>query len=128
MTGSVLGVALCAALSAACSGGGGDGPLDNRAEVACALVDRLASTADIVTDADVADPDAFQRALDEGVSQYVSVIDDLRAVVPDRLGPSLDRLEAAVEQYDFDEALAARAPLDEYAAATCTNPTSTTTA
>jgi hypothetical protein len=123
-----LGVAICAGLAAQCSGGGGGGPgaLGSSSEVACTLIGRLAETAQVVEKADISDPEAFQSALDDAVAQYVATIDDLRSAVPEHLRDDLDRLQAAIEQYDFEDALAARAPLDEYAKAECTPETTTT--
>ena len=122
------GVAICAALGAQCSGGGGGGAaaLSESPEAACNLIDRLAETAQLVEKADISDPEKFQRALDDAVEQYVGTIDDLRTATPERLHDSLDRLQAAVEQYDFDDAMAARGPLDEYAKDECAPETTTT--
>jgi hypothetical protein len=123
------GVAICAGLAAQCSGGGGGGTrtaLGESSDAACTLIDRLAETAQVVEKADISDPEAFQSALDDAVAEYVATIDDLRSAVPGSLHDDLDRLQAAVEQYDFDDALAARASLDEYAAAECTPETTTT--
>jgi hypothetical protein len=100
---------------AACGGAGaGADPA-----AACGLVGRLADTAEIVERADVADPDAFAEALDAAVSEYVAILEDLREAAPEELAGDLDRLEAAVTQYDFDEAVRARAALDDYADRTC---------
>ncbi|HEX5097721.1 MAG TPA: hypothetical protein VFX21_16995 [Acidimicrobiia bacterium] len=121
------GVAICAGL-AACSGGGSGGPtaLTASPEAACTLIGRLSDTGELVEKADISDPEAFESALDDAVAKYVATIDDLRKVAPDDLRDDLDRLQAAVEQYDFDDAFAARAPLDEYADAECTEDTTTT--
>lgn len=100
---------------AGCGGGGAGAD----ASAACPLVERLAGTAEIVERADVADPDAFAEALDTAVSEYVAILEELREETPDELAGDLDRLEAAVTQYDFDEAVRARAALDDYAARTC---------
>ena len=122
------GVAICAALGAQCTGGGGGGPasLSESSDVACTLIDRLAETGQLVEKADISDPEEFQSALDDAVREYVSTIDDLRPATPARLHESLDRLQAAVEQLDFEDAMAARAPLDEYAQTECVPETTTT--
>jgi hypothetical protein len=39
--------------------------------------------------------------------------------VPDNLHHTIELMEAAVDQRRFEDAVAARPPLDEYAAATC---------
>lgn len=102
----------------ALAGCGGAGSAADPA-AACALVGRLADTAEIVERADVADPDAFAEALDTAVSEYAAILEELREETPDELAGDLDRLEAAVTQYDFDEAVRARAALDDYADRTC---------
>lgn len=120
-------VLLSAALVAvsACSGGGAGGS-DLETKAACGLIVRLAESAEPVEEADIADPARFEAALDEAVGQYVATIDELRPLVPDDLDDDLDRLKAAASQYRFEDAVAARVALDEYAQATCTDPTTTT--
>ena len=113
---------------AACSGGGGDDldPFEGP-NAACPLLARMADTATAVEQADISDPAAFDEILEAAVMEYTAILDDLRDTVPDELDDTLDRLEAAMEQYDFDEALRVRAPLDAYAEAECTVTTTTTT-
>ena len=100
---------------AGCGGGGAGAD----AAAVCPLVTRLAGTAEIVAQADLADPDAFAQALDAAVSEYVAILGELREEAPEELADDLDRLEAAVTQYDFDEAVRARAALDEFAGRSC---------
>jgi hypothetical protein len=118
---------LCVGIGACSAGGGSDSALASGPDKTCTLISQLAATADTVNRADIADPEKFNAALDDAVAKYVRTIDDLRRAVPSTLRESLDRLQAAVEQYDFDEALAARAPLDEYGATHCSAATTTTT-
>jgi hypothetical protein len=110
---ALLGAAQCA------SGGSGGGTGGGGADAACTVIARLADSVALVDGADVADPERFEKALDDAVADYVLKIEKLRELTPDELHDDLDRLQAAVEQYDFDEALAARAPLDDYAASEC---------
>ena len=116
------------ALGAGCSSGGSDDvdPLAGP-NGACPLLTRMADTATQVEQADLSDPEAFDEVLEAAVIEYTATLDDLRDSLPDDLDDTLDRLEAAMEQYDFDEALRVRAPLDAYAEAECTIATTTTT-
>jgi hypothetical protein len=107
------------ALMGAGCGTGGAGADTSRV---CGLVERLAATATAVERADVADPDAFAAALEAAVAEYRAVLDELREVTPEELAGDLDRLEAAVTQYDFAEAVRARAALDRHAGRTCPSP------
>ena len=118
---AILFAALVAGLaSAACSSGGGSGIGGAAAEeAACPLIERLRSAGDLVAGADVADPAAFDSALDDAVADYLSTLDALADVVPEGLALDLETLRASVEQYRFDDAVAARAPLDAWAAETC---------
>lgn len=102
-------------IAAGCGGGTGTA-------AACALLGRLDDAAAPVEAADVSDPDAFDAALDEAVSGYVAVLDELRAVLPGDLHRELDRLEAAVTQYRFEDAVDARLVLDEFADRECAEP------
>jgi hypothetical protein len=86
---------------------------------ACAYVAKLDEIADGVSRADVHDPDAFKKTLDDAVQDYVTNVKSLQAVAPASLHPSLDRVESDVQQYRFDAARADRADLDAYAARTC---------
>lgn len=106
---------------AACGGGGSGGARANRA---CPLVDRLHDSADLVAEVDLADPDAFLGALDQAVTEYTATLDRLVEVAPADLRDDLTELRSAVEQYRFDDAVAARAPLDAYAERHCPSPAS----
>jgi hypothetical protein len=119
---SLLAVCFLAAASlVACGGGGGgggstkgDGP-----EQTCAALDRLAGTAVAVEQANVADPEAFADALSRSVHTYTAELDALRKVAPDELQDAIDDVDHAMSKHDFADAVAARAPLDAYAAAHC---------
>ncbi len=118
---ALLSVALVVGLApVGCSAGGGGGIGGAAAEeAACPLIERMRSAGDLVAEADVADPEAFEKALDDAVADYLSTLDALVDVVPEELANELGTLRASVEQYRFDDATAARAPLDEWAADTC---------
>jgi hypothetical protein len=112
---------LAAAPLAACGGGGGaggstkgDGPAQT-----CAALDRLADTGAAVEHANVADPEAFADALSDAVHEYTGELDALRKVAPDELQDAIDEVDHAMSKHDFADAVAARAPLDAYAAAHC---------
>lgn len=118
---AILSTALVGGLAlGACSGGGGSG-IGGAAteEVACPLVERLRSAGDLVALADVADPAAFESALDDAVADYLSTLDALADVVPEGLALDVKTLRSSVEQYRFDDAVTARAPLDAWAVETC---------
>jgi hypothetical protein len=123
-----VGVATIVALMllvAACSSGGGS-THNSRAEI-CADIADLDSTAAAVGKANVADPTTFQKTLDSSVQHYVKTVRALRPLVPTRLHDTLDRLEAAVEQYQFDDALTARRELNDDSATSCPSSTSSST-
>ena len=86
---------------------------------ACPLLADMAKTGKTVADADIGDPAKFDTTLHTAVSQYVDIAHQLRNAVPARLRPDVDQLEAAAQQYKFDDADAARAAIDEYARSTC---------
>jgi len=118
---------LAAAPLASCGGGGGggastsgDGP-----EQTCAALDRLAGTAEVVQQANVADPEAFADTLSDAVHAYTRQLDALRKVAPDQLQDAIDEVDHAMVKHDFADAVAARAPLDHYAAAHCSAAPST---
>lgn len=116
---TVLGaVPLLLSLAFSGCGGGGDGAAE-RADRVCPLMQRLHDSAEIVAAVDVGDPDQFLPALDDAVAEYVMTLEGLAEVAPAELRDDLTTLRAAVEQLRFDDALAARAPLDEYAGRHC---------
>jgi hypothetical protein len=86
---------------------------------ACTYVAKLDTIAATVANADVHQPDEFKKTLDTAVHDYVANVRELRAVAPADLRGELERVEADVQQYRFDAALADRAALDSYAARTC---------
>jgi hypothetical protein len=94
-------------LGAACGGG-------ESHEAACALFARLDQPAGAVEGADLADPGGFEEALDAAVLQYTATIDDLRAELPVDLHDELDRIEAAVAQYRFTDAIDDRVTLEGF--------------
>ena len=115
------------AVLAACSGGGDGGGVagPDGSEAACPLMERLRSAGDQVESADVADPVAFEQALDDAVADYLSTLDALAEVVPEDLEADVETVRSSVEQYRFDDAVEARASLDEWVGDSCT--TSSTT-
>jgi hypothetical protein len=115
---------------AACSGGGGDATSGSTGggtgpAATCAALDDLAGTAQAMEQADVTDPEAFERTLERSVEQYTERLDALRDVAPESLQRAIDRVERAVDKHDFPAALTARAPLDAYATNEC-GPTAST--
>lgn len=119
---AVLGTApLLLSLVLSGCGGGGGGAAES-ADRVCPLMQRLHASAEIVAAVDVADPDQFVPALDDAVAEYVMTLEGLAEVAPAELRDDLTTLRAAVEQLRFDDAIAARAPLDEYAGRHCSEP------
>jgi hypothetical protein len=112
---------------AGCSGGGARKTATGTLSSPCPLIATLDRTATEVARADVSDPAAFGKTLDDAAARYVSTVADLRKVTPASLGPDLERLVAAVQQYRFEDAAAARASLGAWAAPTCGTATTTTT-
>jgi hypothetical protein len=116
-----------ALVAAACSSGsagsskGGNG--------ACALITKLDDTAAVVARADVSDPTAFKKTLDNAVAQYLATLRSLRPRVPPAVQKSVDRVIADVQQLRFDDARSDRSELDDYAEHECgrTTATSSTT-
>lgn len=107
----VIALALCA-----CSGGSA-GTLG--ASKACPLLEQLARTGQTVARTDVSDPAAFDQAMRDATTEYVRTARRLRDAVPGALRADVDRMIAAVEQRRFADANAARARVDNYAAAVC---------
>jgi hypothetical protein len=106
---------------AGCSGSGsaGKGATGGESTKACALIASLDETTSGVARLDLSDPDAYKEGLDAAVTKYAATVRQLKREVPDRLAPDLDRLEAAVRQYRFGDAAAAKQSLDDYAADKC---------
>lgn len=102
-----------------CTGDGGGVLGSGNDDATCRLVERLAATAQTVEQADISDPDAFEAALDVAVLEYSATVDDLLDVAPKSLRDDLERMKAAVEQYRFEDAITARAALDDYTARAC---------
>jgi hypothetical protein len=119
-------VAAVPLLTAACSGSGSGGSAvaavgtsttDTRAT--CALIQHLQHTADGLAAAPLADPARANAALRAAVADYTRTLDEIAARVPSALRLKVEVLRAAVQQYKFADALAARAPLDSWAADHC---------
>jgi hypothetical protein len=103
----------------ACSSGSGRAKKSTPAQSPCPLVAQLDATAATVARANVADPDAFKRTLENAVDRYVATVRELKRVTPADLRADLDRMEAAVHQYRFQDAATARASLDAFASTAC---------
>jgi hypothetical protein len=104
----------------ACSGSSSRGSQKTAPkESPCPLVAQLDATAATVARANVSDPAAFQRTLAAAVDRYVATVRALKRVTPENLRSDLDRMEAAVHQYRFEDAASARASLDAFAASAC---------
>ena len=110
-------VAAAALIFAACSGSSAAKPFG--AAPACPELAQLARTGEAVAHTAVADPAAFDAALNNAVSRYVHVAERLRASVPVRLRPDVDRMIAAARRRRFSDAEAARSQIDDYAQAVC---------
>jgi hypothetical protein len=107
------------ALLAGCGSGGHKSASTPHKQPPCPLFAQLDATAASIAHADVSDPDAWARTRDAAVKKYVATLQSLYDSVPDNLHHTIELMEAAVNQLRFDDAVAARPPLDEYAAATC---------
>jgi hypothetical protein len=95
---------------------------------ACALIAKLDDTAAAVARADVSDPTAFRRTLDDAVAQYLATLRALRPRIPPAVQNSVDRVIADVQQLRFDDAQSDRAELDDYAEHECGRTAATTSA
>ncbi len=113
-----LSVCVLASLGACSSSSGGARKTTPKASP-CPLVARLDATAATVAHANVSDPAAFTSTLAAAVDRYVATVRELKRVTPEDLRADLDRMEAAVHQYRFQDAASARASLDAFAASTC---------
>jgi len=112
----------------ACSGGGShstSAPHRGDTKAACAQLARLEGHAGALAQVDVADPDAFNTALDRAVDDYVADLRKLRQVAPESLRPAIDDVQHAVVTHQFANGQAARAQLSAYEADHCTAPTTT---
>jgi hypothetical protein len=108
----------------ACNGGGGasasrDAGPDGDPRAVCTLMRRLAETGDAVARANVQDPATFGKTLERAVERYARIASDLQRVVPEDLRDEVERLEAAVTQYRFGDAVDDHAALDAYAQREC---------
>src|SRR5450755_1609541 len=100
------------ALTAGCSKVTGSKSSTTGKPAACTYVAKLDVIASTVAKADVQDPDAFNTTLQRAVQDYVANVRLLRAAAPADLSPTLERVEADVQQLRFDAAVTDRAPLD----------------
>lgn len=81
---------------------------------------------------DPADPGAYATARDEAVAAYLERLSQLRKEAPSSLRPDIGRMETAVRESRYEDAVTARGPIDTYAQKECPNrrvyevPTSTT--
>jgi hypothetical protein len=117
----IAALGVCGALGTGCSSSGKNGTATIAGpKVACSLISQLDRTGAAVERADVKDPAAFDRALEDSVKQYVAVLDDLHDAVPRDLRDDVEHLRAAVAQYRFNDGVDARAAIDAYAHRTCT--------
>jgi hypothetical protein len=116
---AVLGLVLALASCGSGSGSSKSSKSKSSSASACTFVAKLDTIATTVANADVHQPDEFKKTLDTAVHEYVANVRELRAVAPTDLRGGLERVEADVQQYRFDAALADRAALDSYAARTC---------
>jgi hypothetical protein len=113
----LAGVVTISIALAGCSGGGGALPFANAP--ACPLLAQLARTGQTVQRANVSDPGAFQQTLQTAVAEYVRTAKRLRAAVPARLGPDVDRMIVAARAHRFADADGARSEIDDYARSAC---------
>jgi hypothetical protein len=104
-----------------CSGGSGGGGFVGAQSpgAACALIGRLAQSAEPLLETGPEDPEAFTRALDAAVADFLTTLDSLREAVPDDLTDDVEELAGLVEQHRFQDAIEVRAALDEYARRSC---------
>jgi hypothetical protein len=117
-----FGLVVCAvALAGACSGGSGTSTAERRERIdsACGLVARLADAAEPLAAVDVADPDAFRRDFGAAILEFGNTLDSLADVVPASLRSDVLAVEKHVQRYEFDEARAARVPIDDWARRAC---------
>jgi hypothetical protein len=109
------------AITGACGSGSGGSSLEQaeNTDSACALVDRLDDAAAPLASIDVSDPDSFRRDLDAAVLDYVNTLDSLAEMLPESLRGDAHTMQEHVQRYEFVEAIAARAPVDDWADRSC---------
>jgi hypothetical protein len=118
----VIALGALALVAPACSKGGGGAVvpgIGSGTKAVCELMERLDATGATVERADVKDPTQFTGALAAAVKRYGELAAELRRVVPDDLRDDVERLQAAVEQYRFGDAVDEHAALEAYAAREC---------
>jgi hypothetical protein len=123
-------------LATACSSGGssehGTRATTPNSGTACGLIAKLDTISGGIAHADVSDPDAFQQTLNTAVTEYADTLRQLAPLVPAATRTDVERVEASVKQYRFEEAQSERASIDTYAQTNCGRvpaslPTSVTT-
>jgi hypothetical protein len=116
-----MSVVIVACAMAACSSGDSNSSsLRGDTQAVCTLVERLDRTGEDVAAANVEDPEVFGDTLDSAVEAYTDILDDLHDVVPTDLRDDVERLNAAVEQYRFNDGVEPHAAIDAYASRSCT--------
>jgi hypothetical protein len=112
------GVVVLTLVLSGCSGGSATAL---GASKACPLLAQLARTGETVARADVSDPAVFDHTIRSATTEYVRTARKLRDAVPERLRADVERMIAAVQQRRFADADGARAHIDDYARAVCTD-------
>jgi hypothetical protein len=90
-------------------------------KAACATLDDLRRSSDALNGVDVGDPEPALAALDKAVSAYSAALSTFERIGPSSLRASARKVRAAVVARHFTEAVAARAPIDAWAARHCTS-------
>ena len=109
-------------LATACSGGGGNNAAKQQAtntNSACGLVAKLDTIAASIAHADVSDPAAFKTTLQTAVTEYADTLRRLAPLMSPDVRSDVERVEASVKQYRFEEAQGERASIDTYARTNC---------
>ncbi len=117
----VVGAALVAVLGVACSTGPTKAEREAKARTAaaCQAYAGLAASGRQLSKVDVGDPEAFAAAMTTATSDYVRALDRISAAVPATLQPKVANLVRLVQARSFSAALAARHPIDSWAATNC---------
>jgi hypothetical protein len=124
---SVAAASLLTGALAACARDGGDaGAGGDDSAATCTALDHLAAHAVAIERIDVKDPDAYTRALDDEVDDYMRDLAQLRGTAPDSLHGAIDSLSTTVRRRDFDAAARPRDALEVFATKRCNAPAPTT--
>jgi hypothetical protein len=92
----------------------------------CRVAQRLPEAAELVQDAPIDDPVAWDEAFTRALDDYVLTLEDLANRAPVDLERDIKLLMSAVEQYKFADAITAAQPLRVYISENCLDPTATT--